>query len=115
MYSTIISGALIGVSAYLVAVEVDIAQGLPGFSMVGLLSSEVKESRERVSVALRNGGFDLPPRKITVNLSPADKRKEGSGYDLPIAVGILESMGYYPPEATEGILFLGGQSFGLSL
>lgn len=107
MYSTIISGALIGVSAYLVAVEVDIAQGLPGFSMVGLLSSEVKESRERVSVALRNGGFDLPPRKITVNLSPADKRKEGSGYDLPIAVGILESMGYYPPEATEGILFLG--------
>lgn len=107
MYSTIVSGALFGVSAYLVSVEVDIAQGLPGFTMVGLLGSEVRESRERVSVALKNRGFNLPPRRITVNLSPADKRKEGTGYDLPIAVGVLESMGLFEPASTKGILFLG--------
>ena len=92
MYSTVISGALQGVSAYLVSVEADVAQGLPGFSMVGSLSGEVKESRERVSVALKNAGLNLPPKRITVNLSPADRKKEGSAFDLPIAVGILEAM-----------------------
>ena len=107
MYSTILSGALVGVSAYLVSVEVDIAPGLPGFTMVGSLGPEVRESRERVSVALKNVGFDLPPRKVTVNLSPADKRKEGSSFDLPIAVGMLESMNYFPEKATDNILFLG--------
>ena len=107
MYSTILSGALVGVSAYLVSVEVDIAPGLPGFTMVGSLGPEVRESRERVSVALKNVGFDLPPRKVTVNLSPADKRKEGSAFDLPIAVGMLEAMNYFPEKATEAILFLG--------
>lgn len=107
MYSTVISGALLGVSAYLVSVEVDIAQGLPGFSMVGSLGSEVKESRERVMVALKNVGLQLPPKRITVNLSPADIRKEGSAFDLPIAVGMLESMGYFKAEAAENILFLG--------
>lgn len=107
MYSTILSGALVGVSAYLVSVEVDIATGLPGFTMVGSLGPEVRESRERVSVALKNVGFDLPPRKVTVNLSPADKRKEGSAFDLPIAVGILEAMNSFPEQATENTLFLG--------
>lgn len=107
MYSTILSGAIQGVSAIAVTVEVDIAQGLPGFSMVGLLGAEVKESRERVTVALKNAGFDLPPRRITVNMSPADRKKEGSAYDLPIAVGILEAMDYFPKKAAEGILFLG--------
>lgn len=107
MYSTIISGALQGVSAYLVTVEADIAQGLPGFSMVGSLGGDVKESRERVTVALKNLGLNLPPRRITVNLSPADKRKEGSAFDLPIAVGLLTAMGYFRPEAAKGILFLG--------
>lgn len=107
MYSTVISGALQGVSAYLVSVEVDAARGLPGFSMVGSLGGEVKESRERVMVALKNAGFDLPPKKITVNLSPADIKKEGSAFDLPIAVGMLEAMDYFKPGASEGILFLG--------
>lgn len=107
MYSTVISGALQGVSAYLVSVETDVAQGLPGFSMVGSLSGEVKESRERVSVALKNAGLNLPPKRITVNLSPADRKKEGSAFDLPIAVGILEAMDYFEAGATEGILFLG--------
>ena len=77
MYCTVTSGALFGVSAYLVSVEVDVASGLPGFSMVWYLSGEVRESRDRVLVALKNVGFDLPPKKITVNLSPADRKKEG--------------------------------------
>lgn len=107
MYSTIISGALQGVSAYLVSVEVDIAQGLPGFAMVGSLNNEVRESRERVTVALKNAGFILPPRKITVNLSPADQRKEGSAFDLPIAVGILQALELIKPDAAGDTLFIG--------
>ena len=107
MFSTITSGALLGVEAYLVGVEVDIARGLPAFSMVGLLGSEVKESRDRVLVALKNAGLDLPPAHITVNLAPADRRKEGTAFDLPIAVGMLESLGYFPKTSTEGTLFLG--------
>lgn len=107
MYSTITSGALHGVHAYLVGVEVDIAAGLPGFSMVGSLSGEVRESKERVQVALKNVGLDIPPTHITVNLSPADCRKEGTAFDLPIAVGMLQAMGYFPPEATKDTLFLG--------
>ncbi len=107
MYSTITSGALCGVHAYLVGVEVDIARGLPCFSMVGSLSKEVRESKERVQVALKNAGFDIPPMHITVNLSPADCRKEGTAFDLPIAVGILQAMGYFPAEATRQVLFLG--------
>lgn len=107
MYSTVISGALLGVSACLVSVEVDIAQGLPGFSIVGSPGGEVKESRERVTVALKNVGLNLPPKRITVNLSPADIKKEGSAFDLPIAAGLLEAMGYFKPGAAEGILFLG--------
>lgn len=107
MYSTVISGAVLGVSAYLVSVEVDIARGLPGFSMVGSPGGEVKESRERVMVALKNVGLNLPPKKITVNLSPADMRKEGSAFDLPIAVGMLEAMEYFAPGTSTDTLFLG--------
>lgn len=107
MFSTITSGALLGVKAYLVGVEVDIAQGLPAFSMVGLLSGEVKESKERVCVALKNVGLNIPPCHITVNLSPADRRKEGTAFDLPIAVGIMRSLAYFEEEATEDTLFLG--------
>ena len=107
MFCTIYSGGLDGIGAYLVHVEVDIATGLPGFAMVGSLGGEVREARERVQVALRNAGFDLPPMKITVNLAPAHIRKEGTAYDLPIAVGVLASMGYFPENAAEGILFSG--------
>ena len=107
MFSTIYAGAVHGVSAYLVAVEVDIARGLPAFSMVGSLSCEVRESRERVCVALKNAGFDLPPNHVTVNLSPADKRKEGTAFDLPIGVGMLAALDYFPQSAASDILFLG--------
>ena len=112
MYSMIQSGALHGVQAYPVCVEVDIAAGLPGFSLVGSLSGEVRESKERVSVALKNAGLRLPPSHITVNLSPADCRKEGTALDLPIAVGILQSMGAFrenpcSAELIADTLFLG--------
>lgn len=107
MYSAICSGALQGISAYLVLVEVDIAQGLPAFSMVGSLGCEVRESRERVCVALKNAGLELPPKHITVNLAPADRRKEGTAFDLPIAVGVLEGFAYIPEGAGAGRLFLG--------
>ena len=107
MFCTITSGALVGVSAYLVGVEVDIDRGLPSFNMVGLLGSEVRESRERVCVALKNAGLDIPPSHITVNLSPADRRKEGTAFDLPIAVGVLKALGYFPDADLENTLFLG--------
>ena len=107
MFSTVISGGLCGMETYRVCVEVDISTGLPVFNMVGLLSGEVREAKERVLVALRNTGYDLPPRKITVNLAPADRRKEGNGYDLPIALGILESLGYFEKEALESVFVTG--------
>lgn len=107
MYSEIKSGAILGIQAYLVSVEVDIASGLPTFSMVGSLNNEVKESRERVGVALKNAGLSMPPARITVNLSPADCKKEGTAFDLPIAVGILQAMEFFPEDSAKGILFLG--------
>lgn len=107
MYRMIRSGAVVGVSAYPVTVEVDIAMGLPVFSMVGSLGTEVRESKERVMVALKNIGLNLPPRHITVNLSPGDVKKEGTAFDLPIVVGILSAMEVFPEKATEDILFLG--------
>ncbi len=107
MYSTIYSGALSGVSAYLVSVEVDIDRGLPVFSMVGSLGNEVRESRERVMVALKNMGLDLPPNHITVNLSPGDRKKEGTAFDLPVAVGLLAAQGLVPENGADNILFLG--------
>ena len=85
-----------GMEGYLVRVEADVSSGLPGFSMVGYLGSEVKEARDRVLTALKNSGFQCPPRKITVNLSPADIRKDGTAFDLPIAVAVLGAYGLIP-------------------
>ena len=107
MYSTITSGTLVGAKAYLVQVEVDIATGLPGFSMVGSLNGEVREARERVLAALRNAGLDMPPMKITVNLAPANIRKEGTAFDLPIAVGMLSSLRYFPQKNIINTMFIG--------
>lgn len=107
MYSTILSGAVQGVDACMVQVEVDVAKGLPSFSMVGSLCGEVRESKERVWAALKNVGLTIPPMRITVNLSPADLRKEGTAFDLPIAIGLLEALAYFPEENAKGVLFLG--------
>lgn len=107
MYSKVLSGLTQGVRGMLISVECDVSDGLPGMSMVGYLSSCVKESGERVRSAIRNSGFSLPARRITVSLSPADIRKEGSAFDLPIAIGILASMGIIPTDNIEDILILG--------
>jgi magnesium chelatase family protein len=94
MISRILSAALIGIDAYIVEVESTLeGKTLPGFAMVGLPDSAVKESRERVQSSIRNSGYEFPVRKITINLAPADIRKEGSAYDLPIAIGILAANG----------------------
>ena len=107
MFSRVLAGGIHGIDSYLAQVEVDVSQGMPGFDMVGLLSSEVREARERVRVALKNSAFRLPPQRITVNISPADIRKEGSAFDLAIAIGIMVSMEYLPQEILENTLFIG--------
>ena len=93
MYSTVMSGQMTGMIGTMVQVEVDMSTGLPGFDMVGELGNEVKEAKERVKIALKNIGMIMPAMKVTVNLSPANLRKRGTGFDLPIAIGILQSMG----------------------
>lgn len=107
MYSTIYTGGLHGMESYLARVEVDISRGLPGFEMVGLLGSEVKEARERIRVALKNAEVTLPPVRITVNISPASLHKEGTAYDLPVAAGILVALGILPQEYVENTLMAG--------
>ncbi len=107
MYSSIMTGGLNGMEAYLLWAEVDVSHGLPGFSMVGSLSNEVREAKERIQVALKNVGYDIPPNKITVNLSPAHIHKDGTGFDVPIAIGLLRSLGYFEEKACENIMFVG--------
>ena len=107
MFCKVLAGGICGITSFLAQVEVDATYAMPGFDMVGLLSSEVKEARERVRVALRNSGFQLPPRRITVNISPADIRKEGSAYDLPIAIGVLVSLELLQEEVLQDTLFIG--------
>lgn len=107
MFSTTISGAIHGVEGILLQVEVDVSNGMPCLEMVGLLGSEVKEAKERVRATIKNMGITIPPKRILVNLSPANVRKAGTAYDLPIAVGILKSMGILPMDCTENMLLLG--------
>ena len=108
MFSSVRSMVLHGMKVFEISVESDIAEGgLPVFDMVGFLGSEVKESKERIRTSLRNCGFFLPPKRITVNLSPADMRKTGSHFDLPVAISLLVSMGIIPPEFTEGTIVAG--------
>lgn len=107
MFSSILSAAIQGMEVCPVRVEADVSDGLPSFAMVGYVSSQVKEAQDRVRTALRNIEIALPPKKITVNLAPADIRKEGAGFDLPVAGAILCSLGYIPAEALEKVLMLG--------
>ena len=107
MFCEVLSAGISGISAYGVTVECDVSGGLPAFNMVGLLSSEVREAKERVLRAVINSGFEVPPRKITINLSPANIRKQGSGFDLPIAIAILMAVGLVKASAVEGRLFIG--------
>lgn len=91
MYTRTRSAALTGITAYPIEIETHMERGLPGFQIVGLPDSAVRESRERVTAAIKNSSYDFPQKRITVNLAPADVRKEGSGFDLPIAIGVLSA------------------------
>ncbi len=107
MLAAIRSAAVFGIEAYDVIVEVDVALGLPQWVIVGLPASAVKESRERVGAALVNAGFVMPPRRVTVNLAPADVRKEGTAFDLPIALGLLVGTGVLEPRSVEKCVVVG--------
>ncbi len=108
MLAKVLSGALIGIDAYPVEVEVDIAQGLPQFATVGLPEGAVKESKDRVKSAIKNSGYEFPTRRITINLAPADIKKDGAAFDLPMAVGLLTASGTLKP-AREGRYILMGE------
>ncbi|MCC7203194.1 MAG: YifB family Mg chelatase-like AAA ATPase [Nitrospirae bacterium] len=107
MLARVLSSIITGVDASIVEVEADLVYGLPLFTIVGLPDTAVRESRERVRSALRNAGFKLPPKKITVNLAPADQKKEGALYDLPVAIAILCAEGHVRSEAIKDLMFIG--------
>src|SRR6476646_6471834 len=107
MLARVASAAIIGIQAAPIDVEVDVTVGLPGCAIVGLADAGVREGRVRIRGALENSGFRLPPRRITVNLAPADLRKDGAAFDVPIAVGMLCAAGVVDPAALDGTLFVG--------
>lgn len=107
MYSSVITGAVTGIESTLCLVEVDVSKGMPAFEMVGQLGNEVREARERVKVALKNARVEIPAIHLTVSISPADLRKEGASYDLPIAIGILVGLGVIPKENVGDTLIIG--------
>ncbi len=107
MLAKVLSSAVLGIDAYRVEVEVDINSGLPTFTTVGLPEAAVKESKERVKSAIGNSGYRFPDDRITVNLAPADIKKEGTGFDLPIALGILAATGIIPQKIISKYLILG--------
>ena len=115
MLAKVLSAAVVGIDAILVDVEVDIAQGLPQFSTVGLPDGAVKESKDRVKAALKNSGYDFPPRRITANLAPADLKKEGAAFDLPISIGILAATGTITGDRLQRYILLGELSLDGSL
>ena len=111
MLAKALSCAVVGLDSALVEVEVDLSPGLPSVAIVGLPDAAVQEAKERVKAAIRNSGGRFPPNRVTINLAPADLKKEGPSYDLAIAVGVLTAAGQLDPASTNGRLFLGELSF----
>src|SRR5262249_28344955 len=107
MLACLRTAAVFGVEASAVHVEVDVSFGLPSFTMVGLPDASVRESRDRVKSAIRNSGFEFPPHRITVNLAPADVRKAGASFDLPIALGLLPASGAVERRHIADLVLLG--------
>ena len=107
MLATVLSSAMLGIDAYIVKVEVDVAGGMPSFSTVGLPDNAIKESRDRVTAAIKNSGFYFPPTRITANLAPADIRKAGSAFDLPIAIGVMAATNQVNLANLENVIILG--------
>lgn len=93
MFASVLSAVILGMEVYPIQVEADVSDGLPSFTMVGFPSAQVKEAQDRVRTALKNNGIALPPKRITVNLAPADIKKQGAGFDVPVAASILAAAG----------------------
>ena len=110
MLACVRTAAVLGIEACTVQVEVDVSYGLPSFTMVGLPDAGIRESRDRVRSAIRNSGFEFPPHRITVNLSPADMRKEGTSFDLPIALGVLAATGLVHRRDIDDVILIGALS-----
>ena len=107
MFASVLSAAISGMEVCPVNVEADVSDGLPCFTMVGFPSAQVKEAQDRVRTALRNNGISLPPKRVTVNLAPADLRKEGAGFDLPVAAAVLGASGILEPRQLTGAMLMG--------
>ena len=110
MLACVRTAAVYGIEAVTIQVEVDVSFGLPSFAMVGLPDTGIRESRDRIRSAIRNSGFEFPPHRITVNLSPADVRKEGASFDLPIALGVLAAAGVLARRDVDDLLLVGALS-----
>src|SRR4051794_7799729 len=107
MLACVCSAAVFGIDAAPVTIEVDVSFGIPGFTVVGLPDASVRESRDRIKTAVRNSGYEFPRSRVTVNLAPADVRKAGSSFDLPIALGVLAASGVVSRRNVDDVLLLG--------
>lgn len=107
MFASVLSAVILGMEVYPIQVEADVSDGLPSFTMVGFPSAQVKEAQDRVRTALKNNGIALPPKRITVNLAPADIKKQGAGFDVPVAASILAAAGIIKKENLYGVMMAG--------
>lgn len=107
MFASVLSAAIFGVEVCPVQVEADVSNGLPSFIMVGFPSAQVKEAQDRVRTALKNNGYQFPPKRITVNFAPADVKKEGAGFDVPVAAAVLAAFGMISPQVVSGVMMSG--------
>ena len=107
LFASVLSAAIFGMEVREIQVEADVSDGLPCFTMVGFPSTQVKEAQDRVRTALKNNGISLPPKKVTVNLAPADLRKEGAGFDLPVAAAVLAASGFIEPQLLRNVMVVG--------
>lgn len=107
MFASVLSAAILGMDVHPIHVEADVSDGLPTFTMVGFPSAQVREAQDRVRTALKNNGIALPPKRITVNFAPADIKKEGAGFDLPLAAAVLAASDILKPEQLEGVMMAG--------
>ena len=107
MFASVLSATILGIEVRPILVEADVSDGLPSFTMVGFASAQVKEAQDRVRTALKNNQISLPPKRITVNFAPADIKKEGAGFDMPVAAAVLAACGMLSPEELEGVLLVG--------
>lgn len=107
MFASVLSAAILGVEVCPIQVEADVSNGLPSFIMVGFPSAQVKEAQDRVRTAFKNNGYYFPPKRITVNLAPADMKKEGAGFDLPVAAAVLAAFEMLKPQVLDGVMMAG--------